>query len=260
MTDWQERYAKRDWAWLDDWWRRFDDREGAALLLERLRADVPRLDRRNGMEMQNDYVTPREAEEKWKGAAEILYLGELEAWVEGEPISVPDQWEHERARIEALLREFAGAREVTKGDPSLSRRTHAHEALESLASIDFCTSAMSKEIDADGQHPADREWLISFSREIAFLAFNAGSHARAAIGKKAEAHAVRGEKVHSAARSGGESRRQQTKPEADRTLQRMRELIDKGHTQKRAAELAYADGYGTSADANRKLLNRHRTK
>lgn len=260
MKDWQERYARRDWIWLDDWWRHFDDRASAKDFLERLRADVPKRIHQNGIESREEYVTPDEASEEWKGAAEILYFGELAAWVEGEPQPVDASWELERVRIEALLRELWGAGEVTEGDHALSRRAHAEEALESLASIDFCTSAMSDEIDPDRNLPDDREWLLSFAREIAFLAFNAGTHARAAIGKQAEAHAVRGDKVLAAAKSGGRSRHQQTKSETERTLQRMRELIDQGHTQKRATELAHAQGYGTSANANRQLLKNSKKK
>ncbi|WP_149140709.1 hypothetical protein [Gemmobacter caeruleus] len=92
MTNWQNLYAQRDWDVLDEWWRHYADRTDARKLLERLQADVPRCTRQNGMETKQEFVRPDEAPEQWKGAAEILYLGELEALVEGEPRPEPEMW------------------------------------------------------------------------------------------------------------------------------------------------------------------------
>jgi hypothetical protein len=73
-------------------------------------------------------------------------------------------------------------------------------------------------------------------------------------------HAARGRKTIRASREGGKSRRGTLKAELGKRLTAMEELIAKGHSVNRAAQLAHERGCGPSADANRKLWNRHRHK
>ena len=149
---------------------------------------------------------------------------------------------------------------MTSGDQSLSRTAHAKHALEFFGSIDWCVTAMANEIDPDGTMADDRAWLISFADEIVSLAFNAGAHARAAIGKEVEGHAVRGLKMLSNSREGGHARKLSTAGKTTEVLKRMAELIEQGHSVSRAATLAADAGLGTSAGANRQLYNRHHPK
>lgn len=258
MTDWKKLYKQRNWTELENWWPHCDDQNEVAKFLQCLLTDVPRVVRHNGMEGQEDYGRPDEVPAEWKGAAKILALGELAAKVEGDPISIPARWEIDRTEIVRTLKRFAGAEEVTSGDVALSRAEHARIALDLLGSIDWCTAAMAKEIDPDGANLDDREWLIDFAKEIAFHAFHAGAHSRAAVGKEIEGHAVRGHKVFSAAQEAGRLRRTQTLPRTALVLNRMQELIDRGSTASNAARLTAAEGVGTSANANLTAYNREK--
>ena len=253
MIDWRELYEQRKWDEIDTWWRGSDDLEGAAALLQRLRADVPRVVRRNGMEEMEDYAHPDETPPEWKGAAKILLLDELAALVEGDPEPVPDEWRRERTRIVAILSELAGTCEDARGDATLSCAAHVREALDALARIDFCTSAASNEIDPDEDNPDDREWLRAFAEEIAYHAFHAGIHARAAIGKTIEFHAVRGYKTISSAKAGGRLRAMETSNYKRAIVAAMNEQIAGGHTKANAARIVAQKGMGASEGANRKL-------
>jgi hypothetical protein len=227
MTDWMKLYSQRDWDALDDWWRGCENPEDVAAFYDRLLADVPKVTLQNGMDEQDDYVSPSEAPDAWKGAAKILLMGELEATVEGAPEPVPDQWRRERDKIVHLLGELKLVRadDVKSGDPSLSRSAHAKNALDLFSSIDWCVGTMANEIDPDGAMAGEREWLIDFADEIVSLAFNAGAHARAAIGKEIEGHAIRGKKTLSSAKEGGRLRKNQLAQQTATTLQAMNELI-----------------------------------
>ena len=255
MTDWQSLYARRDWDALDDWWRYESHGDEARKLFERLQADVPRCKRENGMEAIQDFMRPDEAPEQWKGAAEILYLGELEAMVEGEPKPEPEIWRERRRKIEATLQSASEADEVTEGDPSLSRAAHAKEALDALESVDWCCSAMIQQVAAK-----DRKWLQAFAEEITALAFHAGVETRAALGKAVEADAVRGKKVITAASQGGRMRVQSMSPRTKEIIAFMKTKVGRGTTVRSAASLAEKAGLGASIDANLKLWNRHHKK
>lgn len=260
MSDWMTLYARRDWNGLDNWWRHCENAEEVAAFLKRLQADVPKVARQNGMEQLTDHAHPTEAPDEWKGAAEILLLGELEAAVSGDPEPVPDQWRRSREEVSNLLRALKDAEEVTTGDPALSRVAHAKTALDMLDSIDSCVSMMANEIDPDCNNPDGREWLIAFAEEIVSIAFDAGAHTRAAIGKEIEGHAIRGQKTILSARQGGLVRRLTKAPMTAAVLARMEELSDRGFSISRAAQIAAKEGLGSSSNANRQLSKRYRPK
>ena len=79
MTGWRLAYDSRNWDEVENWWRACDNRHDLQVLLDQLRWDVPQLSLENGMEKDARHVFPEEAPEEWRGGAEILFLGELEA-------------------------------------------------------------------------------------------------------------------------------------------------------------------------------------
>lgn len=251
MTDWRVHYKTRDWPKIEDWFYYSEDLKEIATLREWLRRDVPRIARRNGVEETEEYVLPSEAPEEWRGAAEILHLGELDAILDEEPPSALQEWESARAIVDAELGRLIEADEVTEGDPTLSRRGHAEQAMEILDDIDQLSSWMRGELD-----PEDRSWLDELIAEVAHLAFSAGSHARSALGKDQEDFAVRGKKIREYASKGGKAASQARSSEISSRLRRMKASIDRGFSVSAAAQHTEKDGLG-SKEANEKLWRRH---
>jgi hypothetical protein len=155
-------------------------------------------------------------------------LGELDATVDGEPEPVPEVWRRSRNEIEQKLKLLMSSDEVTEGDPILSRKAHAQAAIECLQDADWSTAAMADEIDPEDSKSEDRKWLIEVAAGLVCVGFYAGMHARAALGKEIEMHAVRGEKTLKAASEGGRQRRGKLKPATLLILNTMDELIEKG--------------------------------
>lgn len=228
--------------------------------LDRLHSDVPKVTRVNGMEETMVYARPEEVSDDWRGAARILLVGELAATVECGPEPAPEAWRREHQKLVQTLRGLVTADEVTTGDSSLSRSSHAAKALELFESIDWCTRAMADEIDPDGTNNQDRDWLIAFAGEIVSLAFHAGAHARAADGKQIESYALPGKKVVEAGREGQRLRDLKRKSEFEAISRRIDELIVRGQSQSGAGRIAFKEGLGTSAKANVKLWGRRRPK
>lgn len=251
MTDWRAHYNARDWPWIKDWFYYSENLKEIATLREWLRRDVPRIARRNGVEETEEYVLPSVAPEEWRGAAEILHLGELDAILDEEPPSALQEWESDRTSVETELSRFIKADEVTEGDPSLSRRGHAEQAMEILDDIDQLSSWMRGELN-----PEDRSWLDELIAEVAHLAFSAGSHARSALGKDYERWAVRGRKIGENASKGGKAAHKARKPEISERLRRMKASIDRGFTVSAAAQHTAKVGLG-SKEANERLWRRH---
>lgn len=223
-----------------------------ATLREWLRRDVPRIARCNGVEETEEYVLPSEAPEEWRGAAEILYLGELDAILDKEPPSALQEWQSARAIVETELGRFMEADEVTEGEPTLSRCGHAEQAIETLADIDRLGSWMRGELN-----PEDRSWLDELVAEVAHLAFSAGSHARSALGKDYERWALRGIKIREYASQGGKAASQASAPEISARLQRMKASIDQGFSVSAAAQHTANNGMGSKV-SNERLWRRHK--
>lgn len=255
MTSWQTHYENRNWSEIENWWRDCDNPLDAAILFEWIKRDVPRIVRQNGVERIEDFVLPSEAPEEWKGAAKILYLGELEAFVEGDAPSAAEEWEKERSSIEDILSDFVEAEEVTKGDAVLSRRSHAARGIELLSEIDLEMSWLMGELD-----PEDRGWFAEAIAQTSHLAFLAGSHARSALGKDIEEHAIRGAQTRKNASRGGEERRRALQSTKHEIISMMKKLLASGHSVNAAATNAHQAGLGTSAAANRQLWYREREK
>lgn len=226
-----------------------------AALLDALRQLVPKTTDVNGTETQTRYMSPAElGQDPRAGAAKILLLGELEAAVGGEPEPHAAQvvWGGLRREICDLMLTLASAPEVTVGAKAQPRQQHAREALELLGEIDRNTAAMLQQVD-DGD---ERRWLAEGLADVAALALRAGAMAQAAHGKAIEADAVRDIKVLKGANTGATQTSRRNADTKARRLARMAALIDDGHTEARAAEIAHREGLGASAAANRKLHQR----
>lgn len=189
--------AAAAWSELENWWRdtrRWDDAHKPSLraLLERLRSVVPRIPVENGMERATRHLKPSDSLDLWAGkghlkpAAEILYIGELEAVVEREPAKASESWSKHREMIAKQLNEYLHSSEPTSGDKSLSRRGHASSALELLSHLDVVEGFARHELTDETDH----SWLAELVAEIAFAAFEAGRRTQAAWGKEFERHAV----------------------------------------------------------------------
>ena len=74
---------------------------------------------------------------------------------------------------------------------------------------------------------------------------------------RSEEDAIRGGRLVNAGRAGAASRQAAYATRNAAIIRKMKELIESGHSMSRAASLALASGLGTSAEANRKLFNRH---
>lgn len=263
MPDWKADYAARNWASIETWWRHCDDTDELRELLAWLERDVPKITITDRMEEQQEFIHPKDATEEWRGAAEILQLGELKATVEGDPPSELEQWSETASRTTEVMRGFLAdtadqkrtGNSKTRGNP-LSRSAHAKEALYFLSLIDRDRKLMCAEIDPDGDTPEDRDWLSAVIAQAALAAFNAGVHAQIAIGKDIEKYALTGKLVQQGAASGGHMRSSAVKHEKDRMRAEMERLISVGYSIRMASQLAKENGHGTSAAANRKAFYR----
>lgn len=93
MNDWRAAYRDWDWDAVDNWWRRSSDRVQLQALFKRLRADLPQTAIENGTEVDWEYQLPDNVSKEWHGAAMIMYSGELEAKIEGDPPTDLQQWQ-----------------------------------------------------------------------------------------------------------------------------------------------------------------------
>lgn len=255
MTDWQKGYEDRNWNAIDNWWRNSDDQSAKRSLLTQLQRDVPKRTFQNGVETAKEFVRTKDAPEAWKGAAEILELGELEADVAGDPLSDVVIWADQCAKLSAELQALSELPEVTKGDFELSRKEHSTRAIEALKAVQEAI-----EFRVRLYRPAEQESLREFASSVAINAMRAGFFAHLAESKEIEAHAVRGKISLSSASDGGKARAKTTRLLTERILEKIAALVAKGHTRARAADLVYLQGFGKSKGANLQLMKRHKPK
>jgi hypothetical protein len=255
MTNWRELVAAKNWTGVEDLWPHLEQADAAALL-DALRSIVPMVTIENGMERTERRALPKEVVPELTGAAIILMLGELEAYVEGDPPLPTAVWRDLKAAAETFLHESSAKAEATQGDIELSRKRHCDEAAESLRSLSQTERLMLGEMDG----PDEENWLRGVIAEVAIDAYLAGRHVQAAWGKDFEQHAVRGEKVLHGAAQAGALRRRTVEPSSQRVLEEMGRLLDRKQTVSRAAELAFEGGFGSSPAANQKLYYRTKRK
>jgi hypothetical protein len=254
--DWYADYEARNWDSVENWWRRSDDVAQLSALLTRLKHDVPKRTLHNGVDKYEEPFPSKDAPEEWRRAAAILELGELEAKVIGEPLSDPEIWAAQYESLTAELTALVDLPEVTEGDPVLSRRAHAERALEALRLVN-----KTIEFRIGLYEPDEQDALREFAADVAINALRAGYFSYAAESKSIQAHAVRGKKTVAGASVGGRERARETELKTEEILKRMRELTEGNNLSvSRAAEIAYKNGLGTSANANRQLWKRSKEK
>lgn len=196
MTDFRALAAAGRWA--DVNWMELSHEEQVEFL-QLVRAAVPFVLVENGMEREQRRALPGEVgnDRARIEAATILYLGELEAAIEGEPPKARENWHEVRRLIDLFLANALVEKEATTGDPEMSRNAHAAAAIEYLNEIDRLSAFLGKEMDT----AEDRDWLVETISEVACAAFSAGRHMQATWGKQFESDAVRGEKVAGGSRN-----------------------------------------------------------
>lgn len=191
---WELLVKRNDWDAVDQWWQdeiiiNPEKREGLAELLSTLRELVPTVPIQNGVEEYKRHIRTDDPAEMWhdgilhlRGAALILDLGELEAVVEGPPATSLSRWNEHQSLIKKHLTELAKKPEATTGAEELSRKSHAHIAIEMLENIGTTTNWMTGQLNDEHE----KSWLREIIAEVANLAFEAGRHTQAAWGKESE--------------------------------------------------------------------------
>lgn len=268
QRDWEQLIKDRNWNALDNLWRGWcledaDNRERLRALLVLLWETVPMITVQNGMEKTERHIRRSDDESLWsgrtclKGAADILELGELEAAVEGNPPEASEIWRDYVTQVRKELRRYVAESEVSEGTSELSRKAHAQDALDHIEDVDTLIWNMGSELADE----ADRRWFDETMMEMALYAFDTGRHTQEAWSKEFEPFAATGMKVKSAQKLAAEMTKRKTAPTSRKTLAEMKRLIaERGCSVKRAADLALRKGFGSSADANRKLYQRHKQK
>ncbi len=268
--EWAKLWDTR-WAEVDNWWRGYhvmheDDVGPLRDLLDALRRHIPATWVENGTEREQVPTDPKTVKTYLRGGAKILWIGELECIAGGEDyLSPPEiEWPSVASDVEAEMLELAEAPEVTEGDVSLSRRSHAKQALDALRGVRMVSAAIldvdAGDADADG---LDR--LSELVAELSHLAFSVGIHARAAMGKETERFAVLGKAEapivrarRDGAATGGAEKAKRHREAREPILQAMLKRISAGQGVTDAARKAFKiDGLGTSGEANRRLWYDH---
>ncbi len=112
--------------------------------------------------------------------------------------------------------------------------------------------------------PFDVFWLAAMADHALMIKDNRYAHgyfvALIEQTRNNQAHFLRGEKNLKSASLGGLAKSAQTRLRTGSVISEISRLLKSGHSIFRAAELAYRNGLGTSAVANRKLWNRHLKK
>ncbi|MFG1383724.1 hypothetical protein [Xanthobacter versatilis] len=153
MAGWKTLVDQRQWNKIEDLWPALSSADQRALLAALLEG-VPKITVTDGMEQLERHVLPKEAPSEWKGAAQILALGELEAEIEGDPPMASTSWPSLRGDAEAYLRETITQCEkqpkVKNAPGELSQEQHCRDSLALLEAIDGATKRMSAEMDGSG--------------------------------------------------------------------------------------------------------------
>lgn len=144
-----DRAADALWATVADAAPMIGD-AGRRALLAFLRAHVPTVSFEDGVESEERPALPREAPRLWKGAAQILALGDLEFEVDGTPPDGETVWAGIRAEATSFLHGLDGG--VPDAGEGPTQTAHAARALAHLEAIEFSEAvALSQAFDDDEQ-------------------------------------------------------------------------------------------------------------
>lgn len=253
MATWRELAAEGRWAEIDPF--QIPQREQAELLAM-LRQAVPMINVTNGAEMLQRHIYPMEVvgNPQLRAAAEILYLGELEAMVEGEPESASLAWKKLAQQAHEYLNKAEYEGEVTDGSQELSRLTHIAAARDALAQVDRAIRLLAGE----GTTEEESAWISEALTEVAQAAFLAGRRVQSAWGKPIERGAARHELDQRRRSDGGKSR---IDPDHEAIIAAMASRIELGQSVRQAATATHVnDSLGVSAVANIRRWERHQQK
>ncbi|AUH33585.1 hypothetical protein [Paracoccus tegillarcae] len=268
-----KRECRRAIGEFDTFWRHFADESDLRSIRDKVLNDLPKVTLENGTECREETLRPPGSkdpdapafQEKWEDADEFRQylattLPEIECRVDGDPPEASVDWAETDRQVRVLLEPLTDASEVTTGTASMSRRSYAAEALRLLAEVRNLSQMMATAPAEDATSEEEQRWLLECFAEIAARAFNAGVLGRAAAGKAIEKDAKRGAATLRASNMGGDMTRGTTTPETDAKLEFMYEKLSQRLNPSAAARSAFKAGFGTSFEANRRLLYRHHRK
>lgn len=178
MTDWRAHAAHGDWQLI-----RLASLEEEELpsLYEVLRETVPKVQRRDGMELGEDYALPHEIDGDTKLKQAALLFNDLRWLFEAEP-----DWKAEATNYaQTVLEELGVSRRPADHAKYLSREWHAQRVLDLLSAFQFTISATAVGDEGEDDQ-VDTPWVHDRMNEAGALAFAIGRHAQAAWGKPYE--------------------------------------------------------------------------
>lgn len=257
MSEWGTHADNGDWRSIH-----VPDLSGDELreLYIRLCAVVPKIGRENGLEQHYDFALPHELnDERLKPAA--LLLHDIRGLFEEEPKWFEAAEEYARqvlADLGKLVDDDDRPIDAHQAE-YLSQEWHARRALELVDGREFILGSAAK---LAREKPLDAEEVQSWMEELAAIAFTAGRHVQAALGKEFEFHAVRGMKIVTATRAGGEEKAKSFKRTKDRIFSAMgRIMVEREISARAAAAAAHFDlQLGTGPDANYRMWKREEKK
>lgn len=233
---WQRLFEAKDWDRLDAYWRHAPEAE-AGDIFEALQRVVGTKEIVNGVEVDTVYREPGDVAADLVGAAEILREGEVEVYATGEDAFLPpfvERWAELAQLVLDQCAELDALTEVTEGAASMSRRHHAQQVPREFDAINRILAAM---LVADDHNPSDDPALQEHLATVAVKAFIAGEYFRAALGKKHESDAVRGERVAGGARNAAHATNERHEALRERRMASMTELIPKRAGKSRCVSL-----------------------
>lgn len=274
-SEWVKLWDER-WSAVENWWRSYsymsdDNLDTASLrtLLTKLQAIVPTKKIMNGTELRIHHVHPNDVPAHLKGAAMILLQGELECVVKGDAfLPNPVQtWETVCVDIRQRMKLLLNEDEVTEGDTSISRQSHARAALGALDAVELARTAFLSDVSAN-EASFGEDSLQQLPAELALFAFSAGVHARLALGKRIEQWAVVGkaaathiERRNEGSKRGAKSVAEKAAAERKPVMDAMLRRIKQNQSAPLAASRVYQqEQLGKSAEKNLKLWRRYGKK
>lgn len=235
---------------------RFDELEDICLtelthdqqcsLLAALKRLVPTIEVKDSFDAFSRLALPSEVSDDLKGAVRILQLGELEAAVMKSPPTASEFW---RAIRDEASRALSASSEIENSE-------HNKLAHECLASVDMTVAFALQQVRGKKQ----QEWYAEMLAEVASAAFEAGREVQLAWGKPFERHTRRGQKSLRNSSQGGVINSLGREPHRQKVVAEMQKRIDLGMSVRRAADLVFAAGIGTSGGANSKLWYKYGPK
>ena len=196
---------------------------------------------------------------RWQGMSELVADHGM-ATISGILIDA-DLWILDPARREELLAEVKGrvSELVWETISELVRPPEANEGEDDIR--DPLIVGLWAELFAE---PLSDLWLAAMAYHAYYGERNDFAFgyltAQLDLRRETEEDFLRGRKSVESGKAGAEIRASNSRSKTERILREMRRLIESGHPVRRAATIVAGVRIGTSADANRKLWDRHSEK